>query len=683
MKKKKEKILVTSALPYANGPLHLGHIAGAYMPADVYVRFNRLLGNDVIFIGGTDEYGVPITLTAEKEKTTPAEIAKKYHENIKKTMQTMQISYDNFSGTAREVHNKISQDFFLSLKNNGYVVKKAAKQFYCSNDKMFLPDRYIEGTCPKCGYENARGDECPACGSWLDESELKNPRCALCGSSPSMKETEHWFLKLNEMQNELEEWIKNKENWKDNVLNLVKGWFKSGLRERAITRDLSWGIPVPIEGSEGKVLYVWFDAPIGYISSTVEWSEKIGEPDKWKEYWLNKDTKLIHFIGKDNIPFHTLIWPAILMGHSDSYILPYDVPANEHLTIEGQKLSTSRGNVVWVDDAVKKYPVDYIRYYIASNAPEKKDADFSWKEFQMKINTDLNDIFGNLINRTFTFIANNYESIVPKKVALSDDDKTFLKKCEDLYEKVHSLYSNFKVREATSTIMDIARASNKYFDACEPWKLVKTDKEKCGTVLNLLCQAIRMLATILYPVIPSKTAELYSMFGINSEILAEGWKEFDEYEVTGIKLTNVKRLFDKIDDKIIREEIEGFYKKMEELKVNQPVKETKKEITFEEFKNIELKVAKIIEAVKIEKSKKLLKLQVEIGNEKRQIVAGIAEYYQPENLIGKSVIVVANLKEAKLMGELSQGMILAAKNSEEGLCVLTPEKPLKSGSEVS
>ncbi len=678
----KEKILVTSALPYANGPLHLGHLAGAYIPADIYVRFNRVIGNDVLFIGGTDEYGVPITLSAQKEGVSPEEIVKKYHGIIKKSFEKMNISFDNFSGTARPVHQKMAQRFFLGLFDNGYISKKDVEQFYCANDDMFLPDRYVEGTCPKCGYEHARGDECPKCGSWLDSRELKNPKCAICGSAPELKQTTHWFFKLNEMQKQLEEWFDSKDIWKDNVKNFVKGWFKLGLQERPITRDLKWGIPVPLEEGENKVIYVWFDAPIGYISSTVEWAEKLGEPEKWKDYWQNPDCKLVHFIGKDNIPFHLIIFPASLMGQKENYILPYNVPANEHLNIEGDKLSTSKGNVIWVDVAVEKFDVDMLRYYLAANAPEKKDADFSFEDFHQRVNKDLCGVYGNLINRTLTFINKHYENIIPAQGKLDDDDKQYIKEISSYSEKVWNLYENFRVREACYEIINCARISNRYFDAKEPWNLVKNDKSKCATVLNLLSKAIRLITAMFYPVIPDKANKVNAMFGFTDCISKKGWPDFKKCDVTGSKLNKIERLFNKITDKEISKVIKDFNENVINNKGKDKMEE-QEQISFEDFKKLKLKVAKIVQAEKIVKSNKLLKLQIEIGEEKRQIVAGVSQHYTPEELIGKNIIVVANLKPAKLMGELSQGMMLAAKNDEDGLCLLTTEKPMKSGSEVS
>lgn len=679
----KEKILVTSALPYANGPLHLGHLAGAYIPADIYVRFNRVIGNDVIFIGGTDEYGVPITLSAQKEGITPQEIVDKYHNIIKSSFEKMRISFDNFSGTARPVHEKMAQDFFLGLFDNGYISKKDVKQFYCSHDDMFLPDRYVEGVCPKCGYEFARGDECPKCGAWLDAEELKKPVCAICGNPPVEKKTTHWFFKLNELQEKLEEWFDNKKDiWKDNVKNFVKGWFKLGLKERPITRDLKWGVPVPLREASDKVIYVWFDAPIGYISSTVEWAENQGDPEKWKDYWQNPDCKLVHFIGKDNIPFHLIIFPASLMGQSEHYILPYNVPANEHLNIEGDKLSTSKGNVIWVDDAASKFDVDMLRYYLAAIAPEKKDSDFSFEDFQQRVNKDLCGVYGNLINRTLTFINKHFEGIIPEVSETDQIDDDFIKDVSEYSDKVAELYKNFRVREACYEIVNCARISNRYFDKKEPWKLVKTDKKACGTVLNLLSKSIRLITSMFFPVIPDKANKVNSMFGFDECLSKKGWPGFIECDITGFKLGNVERLFDKIEDKEISKVVNEFKEKIKKMKGIDKM-EKGNEISFDDFKKLDLRVAEIVEAEKIEKSNKLIKLQIMVGGEKRQIVAGVSKYYTPEELVGKSIIVVANLKPAKLMGELSQGMMLAAKNDEQGLCLLTTEKPMNSGSEVS
>ena len=459
-----ERYLVTSALPYANGPLHIGHVAGAYLPADIFVRFKRLKGDDVVYVCGTDEHGAPISIKAESEGLSPQEIVERYHKSMKASFAGLHIDFDNFSGTSREDHTKLSQSFFLNLLNRGFIVQKTSKQWFDVEKQRFLADRYVEGDCPFCGAEGARGDQCDACGKLIDAVTLKNPVSKISGSKPQLKETTHWYLELQKFEKELKDWLETKSYWKDNVHNFISNFLESGLIERAITRDIDWGVPVPLENAEGKVLYVWFDAPIGYISSTIEWAKKIGEPDKWKDYWLNKDTKLIHFIGKDNIIFHTIFFPSFLMEQEEDFILPYDVPANEFLNLEGQKMSTSKNWTVWVHDFLKFFDGEFMRYYLAANAPENKDSDFSWKEFQIQINNDLNNILGNLANRVFVFANKYFNGTVNKPVQLSENSVNILNEADANIDKIEECYHTYQVRKAVKTVMDIARSGNKFFD---------------------------------------------------------------------------------------------------------------------------------------------------------------------------------------------------------------------------
>lgn len=678
----KEKFLVTSALPYANGPLHLGHIAGAYLPADIFVRFNKLKGNDVIYIGGTDEHGVPITIKAEQEKVSPQDIVNRYHKQISESFKNLNINFDNFSGTARDVHHKMSQEFFTNLFENGKITQNEIEQYYCNHDKMFLPDRFLTGVCPACQYEKARGDECPKCGKWLEPEKLESPKCKLCGNPPEMKKTTHWFLRLDLIQDELKEWIESKENLKDSVKQFALSWIREGLNERAITRDIKWGVPVPLDEAKGKVLYVWFDAPIGYISSTIEWAERMGKPDKWKDYWFDEDCKLVHFIGKDNVPFHIIVWPGLLMGQNEKYILPYDVPANEHLTIEGKKLSTSEGNVIWVDDFLKHFKADALRYYLASMAPETKDADFSWDGFKNKYNGELSNVLGNLVNRTLTFVNKNYAKI-PEINEIHNSDHEILEPIGEFPDKVGKLLSNFKVREAVFEVIQLAHLGNKYFDSEKPWELIKTNKDRCGTVLGYCILMIKTICPMMYPFLPESSERLWAMIGETSPLSEVKWDEIKDLQISsGNELGKISLLFPKIDDKEMNKIIDEFHKVKEEIKGEKMEEEKKEEISIDDFFKVELKVGTVLEAEKVEKSNKLLKLQVKLGNETRQIVSGVAKTYKAEELIGKQVVVVSNLKKAKLMGIESEGMILFASHGDK-LSMVSPVDQVEEGSQVS
>jgi len=690
-----ERILVTSALPYANGPIHIGHIAGAYLPADIYVRFNKLMQNDVIYVCGTDEHGVPITITADKEHITPKDVVDKYHAVIKKSFEDLNIDFTHFSRTTIPIHYETSQQFFLDLLENGLISTDTEKQFYCEACKRFLADRYVEGTCPHCGNENARGDECSKCGKWLEAQELKNPRCKLSGDTPILRETKHWYLDLDKFQAKLEKWLQNK-HWKDNVKNFVFGWFKEGLQKRPITRDLNWGIPLPLKGEDtkGKVLYVWFDAPIGYISITKEWAAKNGTPDKWKDYWLNSKTRLVHFIGKDNIPFHAIVWPSLLMGQKTNYILPDEIPANEHLTIEGEKISTSQGNAVWIDEFIAGFPADYLRYYLASNAPENKDADFSWKNFQAVLNNELINVIANLFNRVLTFTYSNFEATVPPYLAKKSNgnDQRILDLIKTTLKKAKELYTTFQVREVTKLIADLGREGNLYFQSNEPWQMIKSDKERAGSVINICLRLIEALTILYYPIIPESSKKMWSALN-NQEPLAQiNLKILENItDPAGRAILKPSPLFRKIEDSEIEKYLSILNQRVAAAQNQQktPVKTASHHhenivelISIDDFKKVELKTGKILTALKVEKSDKLLKTKVKIGSEERQIVAGIAQFHSPEEIIGKTVVVVTNLKPAKLMGLESQGMLLAAKN-EKTLKLLILDEGLEDGLKIS
>ena len=547
-----DKILVTAALPYANGPLHLGHLAGAYIPADIYARYQRLKGADVIFICGSDEHGVPITIRADREGVSAQEIVDRYHSMMKASFQRLGIAFDNYSRTSIPLHHKISQDFFLNLYQKGYIREQEVKQYYCVACGRFLPDRYIEGECPHCHRPGARGDQCESCGRWLEPEQLVNPRCKICGSTPEMRTTRHWFFRLSEFQKALEEWQASKDRWKNNVREFSSGWFNEGLTDRSITRDINWGIPVPLEGAAGKVLYVWFDAPIGYISSTVEWAQQLGTPERWKNYWCDPTTRMIHFIGKDNIVFHAIVWPAMLMAHG-GYVLPDNIPANEFLTIEGQKLSTSRNWAVWVDDYLEVFPPDPLRYYLAANAPETKDADFTWKDFQTRNNSELADVLGNLVNRTLSFVERQFEGKVPPAAQLAPVDAAVLAETAAAAQRVGKSLDEFQVRRAVGELMDLARAGNKYFNDAAPWASAKTDPARCGATLNTALQLQAALSLLMEPFLPFSAAKLRRMLNTPDN---RRWDEAATLRLPdGHPLGTREILFQKIEDPVIDAQI--------------------------------------------------------------------------------------------------------------------------------
>ena len=684
-----KRILVTSALPYANGPIHLGHLAGAYLPADIYARYCRLKKRDIIYICGSDEHGVPIMIRARKEGVSPQEIVDRYHVMNEKSFARFGMSFDYYGRTSSAVHREVSQNFFRNLAAKNLFTLKTDQQLYDPKARMFLADRFVRGTCPVCNYEDAYGDQCEKCGSSLSPSDLINPRSAITNEKPVLKESTHWYLPLANFQGKLEEWIGTHPEWRPNVLGQIKSWFSNGLKDRAMTRDLSWGVPVPEEiakaegvDASGKVLYVWFDAPIGYISATKEWGEKQKKPDLWKEYWMDpENTQLIHFIGKDNIVFHCIIFPALLMAHG-GYVLPENVPANEFLNIKGLKFSTSRGFALWVDDFLEKYPADSLRYTLSINMPETRDADFSWEEFQAKHNNELADILGNFINRAFTFIRNYYNSQIPTPGNLDDLDRELLDKLKSGRENIGNLIDQFQFKEATKQFMDIARFANKYFNDQEPWKTRKENPEKCSTTLNLCLQAAYSLTIMMHPILPFTSQKIWKMLKQEGEVEKSEWDQIGELVLKGNdKIGEIEILFDKIPDKVINKEIE----RLQQMQQESPEAEKKEEpkyLTIDEFKKVELKSAKVIMAERVAGADKLMKLQIEVGEEKRQLVAGIAQHYTAEEMIGKTIIIVANLQPAKIRGVESQGMLLAVSDGDT-LSLLTSDKPVDSGKPVS
>lgn len=677
-----EKIIVTSALPYANGPIHLGHLSGAYLPADIYVRFKRLQKKDILYICGSDEHGVPITISADKEKVSPKEIIDRYHNINRTAFEKFGMSFDIYSRTSLPVHHETSKEFFLNYYNQDLLNEKKSLQFYDEKVKMFLPDRYVEGTCPRCGNEQARSDECENCGALYDPSELKNPVSKISGETPVLKETSHYYFPLGKFQKRLEKYVtemNEQYGWKDNVLAYCRGWFNDGLQDRAVTRDLDWGVQVPLENAEGKVLYVWFEAVLGYISATKELSKQKGNENLWREYWQGKNTRYIAFIGKDNIVFHTIVFPAMLMAWNDSnnekYILPENVPANEFLNFEGKKFSKSRNWGIDVIDFLELFPPDPLRYTLAANLPESRDTDFYWKEFQLRNNSELADILGNFINRTFTFANKHFENKVPERGEVSEIDTEMLKLLEEYPGKIAEYFDKFRIRDGVNEIMNLARAGNKYFNDSEPWKTVKSDKSKCATTINVCLQTIYTLAELFSPVIPFSSEKIFRM--LNASPVE--WDNAGKTNLAaGHQLNQSEILFSKIEDKVIEEQTARMGNDGEQ-KPAIPV-EKFEEITIDDFLKVQLRTAAILEASKVEKSDRLLKLIVDLGFEKRQVLAGIAKHYKPEDLIGKKIILVANLKSARKMGLESQGMVLALESDNGQLHLLEVDSSVKPGS---
>ncbi|MBR0123380.1 MAG: methionine--tRNA ligase [Bacteroidales bacterium] len=679
MMKDYKRYTVTTALPYANGPVHIGHLAGVYVPADIYVRYLRSKGVDVMFIGGSDEHGVPITLKARKEGTTPQAIVDRYHSIIKKSFEDFGISFDIYSRTSSKTHAETSSQFFLDLYKKGKFITKTEAQYYDEEAKQFLADRYITGTCPHCGNPKAYGDQCEKCGTSLSAKDLIDPKSAISGNAPILKETTHWYLPLEDYEPWLREWIlEGHKEWKVNVYGQCKSWIDAGLHPRAVTRDLDWGVKVPLEEAKGKVLYVWFDAPIGYISAS-----KDLKGDDWEKYWKSDDTRLIHFIGKDNIVFHCIIFPCMLKAEG-SYILPDNVPAFEFLNLEGDKISTSRNWAVWLHEYLLDFPgkQDVLRYVLSANAPETKDNDFTWKDFQTKNNSELVAIFGNLVNRTMVLIKKYFNGIVPAKGELTDVDKETIKGIVEVPGKIAESLENFHFRDSLSEMMNLARLGNKYLTETEPWKIYKTDPERVKTVLNISLQICANLAIVAEPFLPFSSAKLYKMLNFEKKV----WKDAGSADLieAGHVLAEPELLFEKIEDSAVEAQIARLQetKRLNELNAPVEISPQKAETSFDDFSKMDLRVGKILEAETVPKANKLLKLLIDTGIDKRTIVSGIAEYYKPEEIIGKSVCVLVNLAPRKLKGVVSNGMILMAQNPKGGLCFVSPVEDFNPGSEI-
>ena len=659
-------IIVTSALPYANGPLHLGHLAGAYLTADFFVRYKRLQSEDILFICGSDEHGVPITIAAEKEGVSPQDIVDRYHEWNKETFKKMGISFDYYSRTSSSVHHNTSQEIFTELNEKGFFKVKSEELFYDESTQMFLPDRYVKGECPNCGYGEAYGDQCEKCGNSLNPSDLINPVSSISGKTPIRKETQHWYMPLGEMQDKLESWIKTREDWKPNVMGQIKSWLQEGLNDRAATRDLNWGVPVPVEGADGKVLYVWFEAPIGYISATKEWAMKSNKPEAWKNYWKNDKAKLYHFIGKDNIVFHCIMFPIILMEHGN-FILPENVPANEFLNLEGKKLSTSRGWAVWLHDYLEHFESDYLRYALGVSLPESKDSDFSWKDFQNRVNNELVAVLGNFVNRASTFIEKYADSKVPPLLDPKPLDLQMLEAITIQKHKIEYAYEHFRFREAVQEGMQLARLANKYFTDSEPWKTRKTNENACFNSLHVSIQVVAALSVLMEPVLPERMMILRRQIGLEGSIK---WADISSSMLSvGQSLRPASLLFQKIEDASIQLELDKLQNSLKNQsskpKVEYPI--LKKSIQFEDFVNLDLRVGVIREVKEVPKSNKLLAFNVDIGIETRTILSGIKDYVDTNKLIGQKVTVVCNLMSRRIMGIESQGMILMAESPNGSL----------------
>ena len=679
MSKPFKRYLVTSALPYANGPVHIGHLAGVYIPSDIYTRYLRLKGYDVISVCGSDEHGVPITIKARKEGVTPQQIVDRYHQLIKSSFEGLGMSFDIYSRTSSKTHAATASEFFRKLYDEGKFIERTSEQYYDEETQTFLADRYIVGTCPRCGNDRAYGDQCEKCGSTLSPDELISPHSAVSGSVPVKRATKHWYLPLDQYEGFLREWIlEGHKEWKTNVYGQCKSWLDGGLQPRAVSRDLDWGIPVPVEGAEGKVLYVWFDAPIGYISATKDLT-----PD-WEKYWKDEETKMVHFIGKDNIVFHCIVFPAMLKAHG-GYILPENVPANEFLNLEGEKISTSRNWAVWLHEYLADFPgkEDVLRYVLCANAPETKDNDFTWKDFQARNNNELVAVLGNFVNRALVLTHKYYDGSVPERGELTDYDRDILGELPQIKKNLEENIENYRFREALKEAMNIARLGNKYLADTEPWKLAKTDPERVKTILNVSLQITASIAIAIEPFMPFTAAKILGLLQIGKL----GWEQLGDTSLleAGHRIGEPVLLFEKIDDSVIEAQL----RKLADTKKANMAREAggrtepqKESISFDDFEKMDIRAATILEAEKIAKTKKLLKLVIDTGIDRRTIVSGIAEHYTPEELVGRQVLVLVNLEPRELRGVLSQGMILMAQDSSGKLVLLSPADRVDNGATI-
>jgi len=655
----KEKIYIGVAWPYANGSLHLGHIAGCYLPADIFARFNRLKKNDVLMVSGSDEHGTPITITADNEKITPQNVVDRFNKEHTENMIQMGISFDLFTRTTTKNHEQVVQDIFLTLYKKKYIYKKCVEAFYCNHCDRFLPDRYIEGNCPHCNSENARGDQCDECGKLLDPQDLINVKCKICGKTPEIKTSNHLFFALSKFEKKLVSWMKDKKHWKPSVWKFTDNWLKNGLQDRAITRDMEWGIKVPIDGFDDKRIYVWFDAVIGYLAASKEWAQKQGKPDLWESWWKNSNARHYYFLAKDNIPFHTLIWPSIIMGYNDELNLPYDIPANEYLRLKGEQFSKSRGTAVWVPDIITKFDVDAVRYYLSINMPENKDTSWMWDDFVAKNNDELVGAYGNFIHRVVTFTQKNFGEI-PKKKELDKLDKEAVERIKETSKKVSNHLEKCEFKKGLRTAMDLAQFGNYYFDQKQPWNLIKNDKEKCESALHICLKIVKALSIFTCPYLPFSSDKIWHMIGYKDSIHNCSWDDSLSELKTGFKLEKPKPLFKKLD--------------LEEIGM---------QVEEDPFSKIDLRVAKILDVKDHPEADKLYMIHVDLGKMgKRVIVAGMKPYYKPDELKGKSIVIVSNLKPANIRGVKSNGMLLAAEDKKGIVSLLNPGES-SPGSEVS
>ena len=679
MSKEYKRYLITSALPYANGPVHIGHLAGVYVPSDIYTRYLRLKGHDVISVCGSDEHGVPITIKAKKEGITPQQVVDRYHEIIEKSVRRLGMSFDIYSRTSSPTHRVTASEFFRKLYDEGKFIEQTSEQFYDEEAKTFLADRYIVGTCPRCQNEKAYGDQCEKCGSTLSPDELINPKSAVSGAVPVKRETKHWYLPLDKYEGFLREWILDgHKEWKSNVYGQCKSWLDLGLQPRAVSRDLDWGIPVPVEGADGKVLYVWFDAPIGYISATKDLT-----PD-WEKYWKSEDTKMVHFIGKDNIVFHCIVFPSMLKAHGD-YILPENVPANEFLNLEGDKISTSQNWAVWLHEYLDEFPgkEDVLRYVLCANAPETKDNDFTWKDFQARNNSELVAVLGNFVNRALVLTKKYYDGIIPERGELTEYDEATIEELQKIKASLERNIEHYHFREALKDAMAYSRIGNKYLADTEPWKVVKTDPERVKTILNIALQITANTAIAIEPFMPFSAEKMLKMLAVDKF----GWEQLGSMELlaAGHTIGEAQLLFEKIEDDVIQaqlDKLEASRKAKLAAEAAQNVTEQKAEVSFDDFQKMDIRVSTILEAEKVAKTKKLLKLTIDTGIDKRTIVSGIAEYYTPEQLVGRQVLVLANLAPREIKGIESRGMILMAEDALGRLVLVQPEDKTMSGAMI-
>ncbi len=679
--KKVKRYTITSALPYANGPIHIGHLAGVYIPADIYARYLRSTGEDVLFIGGSDEHGVPITIKAKQENVTPQQIVDKYHNIIKRSFEELGISFDIYSRTSNKIHHETASEFFTTLYNKGEFIVKTSEQLYDEENKQFLADRYIIGTCPHCNYERAYGDQCEKCGTSLNATDLINPKSVLSGNVPVMKETKHWYLPLDKYEPWLKQWIlEGHKEWKTNVYGQCKSWLDQGLQPRAVTRDLDWGVKVPLEEAVGKVLYVWFDAPIGYISATKEWARE--NKKDWEIYWKDKETKLVHFIGKDNIVFHCIVFPAMLHAEG-SYILPDDVPANEFLNLEGDKISTSRNWAVWLHEYLQEFPdkQDVLRYVLCSNAPETKDNDFTWKDFQLKNNSELVAILGNFVNRAMVLTQKYFDGKVPPMSVITEQDNEALKSLAQFPSHISDSIKQYRFREALAELMNLARLGNKYLADSEPWKIFNTEPERVKTILNISLQICANLTIVMEPFLPFSAEKLLQILNIKK--LTWEFSGTADILKAGHRLGKPELLFDKIEDDAIAKQVQ---KLMDTKLANEEKSVTmapaKADIAYEVFAKMDIRTGTILSAEKVAKTQKLLKLTIDTGIDKRTVVSGIAEFYDPEKIIGQKVVILVNLHAKSIKGIPSQGMILMAENEKGELSFVSPTKDFINGSTI-